>query len=145
MHLKIALLLLVYFLNNAYAEEIYLHCNVEIKTITSKKETIENKKLFIDVLIDSKDVSLIVYVAEPIFSLSTYMADKKMDVLNTTDATKWELQTLMKNKNDKKTTLRYIKVDRNIGYVTFQKLSEIDKFATTGIGECEKIDNIKRF
>ena len=122
-----------------------MQCNIEIKTITSKKETSEIKKTFVDVLIDKEDVSLIVHGAEPIISLSTYMADKKIDVLNTTDETKWELQTLIKNKNDKRTTLRYIKVDRNTGYVTFQKLNEFDKFATTGIGECQKIVTNKKF
>ena len=144
MKLKIVLLLICYFFIKAHAEEINLQCNIEIKTITSKKETTELKKTFVDVLIDKDDVSLIVHGAEPIISLSTYMADKKIDVLNTTDETKWELQTLVKNKN-KKTTLRYIKVDRNTGYVTFQKLNEFDKFATTGIGECEKIISNKKF
>ena len=145
MKIKIFLLLAFSFFIKVHAEEINLQCNIEIKTITSKKESTEIKKTFVNVLIDKEDVSLIVHGAEPIFSLSTYMADKKIDVLNTTDETKWELQTLIKNKNDKKTTLRYIKVDRNTGYVTFQKLSEFDKLATTGIGECEKIQKINKF
>ena len=145
MQIKIFLLLVFSFFVKVHAEEINLQCNIEIKNITSKKETTEIKKTFVDVLIDKEDVSLIVHGAEPVFSLSTYMADKKIDVLNTTDETKWELQTLIKNKNDKKTTLRYIKVDRNTGYVTFQKLNEFDKFATTGIGECQKIVTNKKF
>lgn len=145
MKLKIILLLICSFFLKAHAEEINLQCNIEIKAVTSKKETAGIKKAFVDVLIDKENVSLIVHGAEPIFSLSTYMADKTMDVLNTTDETKWELQTLIKNKENKKITLRYIKVDRNTGYVTFQKLNEFDKFATTGIGECEKIVSTKKF
>ena len=142
---KYKALILALSLQNCYSEDIKLQCDLAIKRIYTSG-TIENEiqSAIVEITSIKMYLSIIITGSEPLISIQTKLRHPVLSVDNNSDRNSWNLANVIENqKAGRPNSTNTISIDRNTGYLNYQKSFENGLY-TTGAGYCKKIDTTAR-
>ncbi len=133
----------------SYAEDLKLQCELQISRAfisgQTEKETV-NATVEITDLKEPKYLAIFVDAAEPLISVASRLRANVVKAMNWSDDSKWELQVETKEAEKYPNTTNSVRIDRNTGVLTFQRIFRGGELVTSGVGPCTKVNMaLKKF
>ena len=150
---KLILITIYFFSLSVAAEEIRLSCNMIItRTYTNGSTESKKEMVFADIDTDSSGFYVELKGDDLLLSITSRSFKNKnivTDVLNNSNANKWDITNFSKISEFNIESEDYIYLDRNTGKINIRQESTRDNkkmMATNGSGSCEKINTkLKKF